>query len=107
MRDVDFSRPEEEATHKMKRSFYPLQSAKQSNKLPESTIINSGISKSLGNKYYFEVPDVPFIKTNFSNRIYYSDVLQQLSFKNGNRVFQSKNYQDYTREYGSIVKLIE
>ncbi len=107
MRDVDFSRSEEEAVHKMKRSFYPLQSPNPSNKLPESKVINSGISKSLGDKYYFEIPDVPFIKTNFSNRIYYSDILQESSFKNGNRVFKAQNYQDYTREYGAIVKLIE
>lgn len=107
MRDVDFSRPEEEAVHKVKRSFYPLQEIKASNKLPESTVINSGISKSLGNKYYYEVPDVPFIKSNFSNRIYFSDVLQESSFKNGNRIFRAQNYQDYTNEYGELVKLIE
>lgn len=107
MRDLDFSRPDEESLYGMKRGFYPLQSAKPTNKLPESTTINSGISKTLGDKYYFEVPDVPFIKTNFSNRIYYSDVLQESAFKNGNRVFKQQNYQDYTREYGSIVKVIE
>lgn len=107
MRDVDFSRPEEEALHKMKRSFYPLQAAKPTNKLPESSIINSGISKPLGNKQYFEIPDVPFIKTDFTNRIYYSDILQESSFKNGNRIFKSQNYQDYTREYGALVSLIE
>lgn len=107
MRDVDFSRPEEEAIHKMKRSFYPLQSPNPSNKLPESKVINLGISKTLGDKYYFEIPDVPFIKTNFSNRIYYSDILQESSFKNGNRVFKQQNYQDYTREYGALVSLIE
>ncbi len=107
MRDVDFSRPAEEALHKMKRSFYPLQSAKPENKLPESNVINSGISYSLGNKFYFEIPDVPFIKTNFSTRIYYSDILQEASFVNENRVFKSQNYQDYSSEYGSLVKLEE
>lgn len=107
MRDLDFSRPAEEAIHKMKRGFYPLQEAKDSNRLPESTVINAGISKSLGDKYYFEIPDVPFIKTNFSNRIHYSDILQESSFKNGNRVFKNQNYQDYTREHGALVKLVE
>ena len=107
MRDIDFSRPQEEAIHKMKRGFYPLQSAKPSNKLPESNVINTGISYSLGNKYYFEVPDVPFIKTSFSTRIHYSDILQESSFKNGNRVFREQNYQDYSNEYGALVKLIE
>lgn len=107
MRDIDFTRPEEEAIHKMKRGFYPLQNPDPAIKLPESDIINYGISKTLGDKNYFEIPDVPFIKTNFSNRIYYSEVLQEASFKNGNRIFKSGSFQDYTREYGALVKLIE
>ena len=107
MRDLDFSRPDEESVHGMKRGFFPLQTPAPSNRLPESTLINAGISKTLGEKYYFEIPDVPFIKTNFSNRIYYSDILQESTFKNGNRVFKAQNYQDYTREYGAIIKLIE
>lgn len=107
MRDLDFTRPAEEVIQRQKRGFYPLQGMNKYNHLPESDVINRGISKSLGDKYYFEVPDVPFIKTNFSNRIYYSAILQQSSFANGNRIFESKNYQDYTMEYGALVKLIE
>jgi len=107
MRDVDFSYPTEEALHGKKRGFYPYNAMDMSNNLPESDIINHGISKSVSNKYYFEVPDVPFIKTNFSNRIYYSNLLQTSSFTNGNRVFKSQNYQDYTMEYGALVKLVE
>jgi len=107
MRDLDFSRPMEEALHRQKRGFYPLQSMDKNNHLPESNVINNGISKTLGDKYYFEIPDVPFIKTNFATRIFYSNVLQNSIFTNGNRVFESKNYLDYTREYGSLVKLVE
>lgn len=107
MRDLDFSRPMEEAVHKQKRGFFPLQSIDSNNSLPESSVINSGISKSLGDKYYFEIPDVPFIKTNFATRIYYSNLLQSSAFTNGNRIFEANNYLDYTREYGSITKLIE
>lgn len=107
MRDVDLSNPSEEALHGMKRSFYPLQSMDRGLKLPESKVINKGLSKTTGDKFYFEVPDVPFIKTNFSTRIHYSNVLQQSSFVNGNRVFLSKNYQDYTTEHGAIIKLVE
>jgi hypothetical protein len=107
MRDLDFNQPMEETLFKQKRGFYPLQAMDPSNALAESSVINSGISKSLGNKYYFEVPDVPFIKTNFTNRINYSNVLLQSSFANGNRIFESKNYQDYTMEYGALVKLEE
>lgn len=107
MRDLDFSYPEEEAVHKYKRGFYPLQALDQNNPLPESKIINQGISKTLSHKYYFEVPDVPFIKSSFTSRIYYSEDVPKTSFTNGNRVFLGKNYTDYTMEYGSLVKLVE
>ena len=107
MRDLDISYPLEEATHKRKRGFYPLQPVNPYNHLPESTMINAGISKALSTKYYFDLPDVPFIKTNFQNRIHYSDLLQESIFKNGNRVFQANNYRDYTMEYGALVKLEE
>ena len=107
MRDVDLNNPSEEALHGMKRSFYPLQSIEKDLKLPESRIINRGISKTTGDRYYFEVPDVPFIKTHFPTRVFYSNVLQKSNFVNGNRVFYSMNYQDYSMEYGALVKLVE
>lgn len=107
LRDVDFSRSAEEAVHRMKRSFYPLQDSNPENKLPESSVINPGISKSLSEKYYLEIPDVPFIKSSFNTRIYYSNIMQESVFKNGNRVFIGKNFQDFTNEYGAIVKLVE
>jgi hypothetical protein len=107
LRDLDFSNPAEEAIHKTKRGFYPLQSLNSFKNIPESTVINRGISKTLSNKYHFEIPDVPFIKNNFSTRIHYSDVLQETSFKNGHRVFRRGNFQDYSNEYGALIKLVE
>ena len=107
MRDVDLTRPGEEALHGMHRSFYPLQSIEKKLKLPESNTLNRGISKPSGDRYYFEIPDVPFIKSSFSTRIHYSNVLQKSAFVNGNRVFLAKNYQDYPMEYGALVKLVE
>lgn len=107
MRDIDLNRPQEEAVFKMKRSFYPLQSIEKSISLPESRIINRGISKTLGDKYYYDLGDIPFIKETFSTRIHYSNVLQQSTFVNGNRTFLAKNYQDYSMEYGALVKLVE
>lgn len=107
MRDVDFTRPDEEALHKTKRSFYPYQDIDMNMRLPESNIINAGISKTIGSKMYFEIPDVPFIKTNFATRINYSNILRKGVFDNGNRVFEAGKYIDYSREYGAIVKLVE
>jgi len=107
LRDLDYSRPMEEAVHRQKRGFFPLQSSDPKNSLPESSVINSGISKTVGDKYYYEVPDVPFIKTNFATRIYYSNLLQTSAFTNGNRIFKAVNYRDYTREHGALVKLVD
>lgn len=107
LRDEDFSNPAEEALHKKKRSFYPYSSADIFNPLPESNIINKGISSTLGNRYYFEIPDVPFIKTHFTNRIHYSNLLIDSVFKDGSRIFEASNYQDYTLEYGQLIKLVE
>lgn len=107
MRDIDFSNPMEEAVHRKKRGFYPYHSIDMQDSLPESTVMNSGISKTLGQKQYFEIPDVPFIRTSFTNRINYSNKLQSSSFVNGTRIFESQNYQDYTMEHGALVKLVE
>lgn len=107
MRDVDLNNPQEEALHGMKRSFFPLQSMEKNINIPESRIINNGISKTTGDKYYYDLGEIPFIKDTFSTRIYYSNVLQQSTFVNGNRVFLSKNFQDYSMEYGALVKLVE
>ena len=107
MRDIDFSNPMEEAVHRKKRGFYPYHSIDMQDSLPESTVMNSGISKTLGQKQYFEIPDVPFIRTSFTNRINYSNKLQSSSFVNGTRIFESQNYQDYTMEHGGLVKLVE
>jgi hypothetical protein len=107
MRDVDFSRPEEEAIFGNKRKFHPVQKANSNIKLPESNILNKGISSTLSNRQYFEIPDVPFIKDTFTTRIYYSNVLRESSFRNGNRIFKAQNFQDYTLEHGELVKLIE
>ena len=37
----------------------------------------------------------------------YSDINITDGFKNGFRTFRSTAYQDYTREYGSITKILE
>lgn len=107
LRDEDFSNPAEEAIYKRKRSFYPYSSADLNSKLPESSIINKGISNSLGSKYYFEIPEVPFIETNFVNRIYHSNLLIESLFKDGSRLFKYDNYTDYTLEHGALIKLVE
>ena len=107
LRDIDFSRPEEEALHKRKRSFFPLDKGDRYSALPESCVINPGISKTGSDKIYFELPESQYVKTKFYNRIVYSDVHVTDLFRNGYQVFRRGNFQDYTMNYGAIVKLVD
>lgn len=91
------------------RSFHPLQAMDVSgeNKIPESALHNSGYNKSVGDKYYFDLPDVPAIKNKFHTRILYSDIAVNDAFKNGFRTFRGNNYRDYPLTYGSLIKMVE
>jgi len=90
------------------RGFYPLSQELENgdNKIPDSYNVNDGFRSNFGEKFYMKYPDVPYIKNNFENRILYSDIAVNDAFRNGYRVFKSTNFNDYTKEYGSIVKLI-
>ena len=103
LRDEDISRSDEKIIFGSNRGFYPL----VKNRLPEATVINRGLHKNVGDRLYFKIPDVPYIKDIFPTRIHYSEYYVNGLFKNGNRVFPIQNYKDYTLEYGAIVKLIE
>lgn len=108
IRSLDSSYPDEEALTGHKRGFYPYygMSVDGSFKIPESSIINTGLSQMLGERWNFPVPDVPYIKNHFQNRILYSDVHVNDAFKNGFRVFQATSFKDYPMTYGSITKLV-
>ena len=90
------------------RGFYPLyaMSTGGNYKVPEAQCYNKGFSISLSEKWNALVPDVPAIKNDFSNRIIYSDIHVNDAYKNGFRVFKSTNFRDYSKSYGSIIKLI-
>ena len=109
MRSTDNSYSSEIGLTGKPRGFYPLQSMSVTgeSKIPESFIINAGVSSTTSDKYYFEVPNVPAIKNKFHIRIMYSDINVNDSFKNGYRVFKLSNYRDYPLTYGSIIKLVE
>lgn len=109
MRSTDMSYTSELGLTGKSRGFYPLQamSTTGESKIPESFIVNSGISSTTSDKYYFELPNVPAIKNNFHIRIMYSDINVNDSFKNGYRVFKLTHYRDYPLTYGSIIKMIE
>lgn len=109
IRSLDPSYPEEEGLTGHKRGFYPYygMAPEGSYKIPESMVLNAGLSANLGERWNMPVPDVPYIKNQFQTRILYSDVHVNDAFKNGFRVFQATHFRDYPRTYGAIVRLIE
>ena len=109
IRTIDKSHVDEYLMCGNYRSFYPNygQLASGSQKIPDSDQYNKGFSKSVSEKYYFEVPDVPYIKQEFQNRIVFSDIHINDAYKNGFRVLRTMNHKDYPMTYGSITKLIE
>ena len=109
IRTIDKSNIDEYVMCGNYRSFYPNygQVASGSQKIPDSDQYNKGFSKSVSEKYYFEVPDVPYIKQEFQNRIVFSDIHINDAYKNGFRVLRTVNHKDYPMTYGSITKLIE
>jgi hypothetical protein len=76
-------------------------------KIPESNLISGGVSSSNSERYNFVYPNVPWIKNQFDTRIIYSDMHVTDAFKNGYRVFGDQHHRDYTKNYGTITKLIE
>ena len=109
IRAIDDSYPDEEALTGHNRGFYPFfpLSPDGAYKFPDAACYNKGFEKSLSERYNFEIPDIPAIKNDFTNRIAYSDIHVNDAFKNGFRVFQETHYRDYPKTYGRITKLIE
>ena len=109
IRTIDKSNVDEYIMCGNYRSFYPNygQIANGNQKIPDSAQYNKGFTKSVSEKYYFEVPDVPYIKQEFQNRIVFSDIHINDAYKNGFRVIRAMNHKDYPMTHGSITKLIE
>ena len=109
IRAVDDSIVDEVSMFGHGRSFYPQMSLTNpgTNKIPEGLCYNKGFEKSVSEKVYFEVPDVPWIKNEFSNRISYSEIQIKDAFENGWRTFKGTYYRDYPKTYGSIIKIVE
>lgn len=109
IRAIDDSNVDEVALFGHSRSFFPQYpiNAEGSYKIPEALCYNDGFEKSLSERWNYEVPDVPAIKNDFTNRIAYSDIHVNDAFKNGFRLFQGTHYRDYPKTYGSIIKIVE
>lgn len=108
IRTLDGSNVDETAMTGHRRGYYPYlpMSVGGTYKHPDSQVFNNGFTYKNNERQYFNVPDVPHIKNWFGTRIMYSDIHINDAYKNGFRTFRGQNYQDYTREYGEIIKLI-
>ena len=108
LRSEDHSYVSEEALMGSPRSFYPRQKVmwKGNNKQPDSYLYNDAYRASLGFKCYFTLQDINYLKNSFSNRIQYSAISIQDSFKNNYRESLSTYFRDYSQEYGGITKLV-
>lgn len=106
MRDIDFSNPTEEAAHNRKRSFYPYSELNIYDNLPESNIINGAAKISLSNNKNPVYIQVPFIKQEFFNRIYWSKPNITQQFANSYRVIFDNQFREYNKEFGAITKIL-
>ena len=108
LRSVDRLHVDEVSLMGSPRSFYPLNGASTAtgNKMEESFLLNDGLSATVGRKRYNFMPKIPYSKSEFSNRIMFSNINVTDSFTNGYRTFQGLSYKDYDKQYGAITKLI-
>lgn len=109
IRSIDKSNADEYGLTSHHRAFYPLYPMTNdgSYKIKDALAINQGLQKSVSERTYFEVPDVPWIKNEFSNRIAYSNIQIKDAFQNGWRIFRGMCYRDYPKTYGSITRILE
>ena len=108
LRSQDYSYVSEAATMGSPRTYFPKTKMgwKGENKMPDSYVFNDAYRTSLGYKCYYTLQDINYIKDCFSNRIQYSAVAVQDSYKNNYRQSYSTYFRDYSQEYGSIQKLV-
>lgn len=108
IRSEDTQHTDEQALMGNPRSFFPKMgiSADCGQKIEDSWLLNSGYNATLGRKSNLINKQQPYYKTDYSNRIMFSNIGVKDSFSNGYRVFQGASYRDIDNQYGEIVKLI-
>lgn len=105
-RDVDFGQATEEATFNRKRSFFPLDAMDETVHMVESNHINYGTKKSIAAVQKSAFKQVPFIKQEFFNRIYWSRPNVSQQFINSYRMIYNQQFKEYNKEWGAITKLV-
>ena len=108
IRSEDTQHTDEMALMGNSRSFFPFTgiSAECGQKIEESWLLNSGYNATVGRKTNLLNQKLPYQKTDYSNRVMFSNIAVKDSFSNGYRVFQGASYRDIDNQYGEIVKLL-
>lgn len=106
LRDIEFSNVTEEATHNKKRAFYPLEGMNPDEHIVESEVINSAAKKSISTNRAPCITGIPYIKTEFFNRIYWSKPVISNLYIDNYRLIYEEQYVEYNKEFGSITKIV-
>ena len=72
----------------------------------ESNHINYGAKKSIAAVQKSAFKQVPFIKQEFFNRIYWSRPNVSQQFINSYRMIYNQQFKEYNKEWGAITKLV-
>lgn len=106
LRDIDFTKATEEASMNKKRAFYPYEEMNIYDHLLESEMINGAAKKSLSQNQHPAYRTVPYLKQEYFNRIYWSKPNIAETFINSYRIIFKNQFKEYSKEFGSITKLI-
>lgn len=114
LRAIDHTNADEIARMGERRTFYPLYNMFEKNTGDQSTLykmedsykLNDGYNSTVGNRLNILWNDMPYNKDQFDNRIMFSSLHSNNSFKNAFRIFEGLGYQDIDRQYGAIVKIL-
>lgn len=105
-RDIDYSNTTEQASFNKKRSFYPYSNMDVHNPLRDSNVINAATSVAVPHKPYFGITDYRFLKQEYFTRVLNSVTDSANSFTNEYKQILENQYQDYTKNCGSITKMV-
>lgn len=108
LRSEDTTNVSEMALMGNPRSFFPLYgiSTATGMKIADSELLNSGYNATVGRRRHTLKQETPYDKSEFSTRVIFSNVSVSDSFTNGYRTFQGLAFQDYSKQFGAIIKLL-
>lgn len=107
IRSIEILSPEDSLLYGGDRNFYPNKLQMFGDARPDSVKYNHGYTGDYNPIVYNRIEDnIPYLNTEFPNRILLSERNKTQNFFNAFRDLKGFNYRDYGVELGPIVKLI-